>query len=60
MDPLTIGLIAAAIQSIAEIATQIAQGKMTDAEAQAILKGGSEHFNTAVATWKAAQPPAKS
>lgn len=56
MDPLTIGLIGAAIQSIGQIASQLAGGQITEAQAQEFLKQVAVHYNTSVAAWQAAAP----
>lgn len=57
MDPITMALIAAAIQTIGQIVSQIGQGTITDAQAQAYLKASADHFNVSAAAWQAAKQP---
>lgn len=54
MDPVTAALVAAAIQTISGIISQLSQGTITDAQAQAYLKASADHYNASVAAWKAA------
>lgn len=56
MDPITGALVAAAIQTISQIVSQLASGQITDEQAQAYLKASADHFNASVAAWKAAGP----
>ena len=54
MEPVTAALVAAAIQAIAEVVTQLSAGKITDAQAQEYLQASASHFNASKAAWDAA------
>lgn len=54
MSPAIAALIAAAIQSIAEITSQLINGKITEAQAQQYLQAASDHYNASRAAWDAA------
>lgn len=58
MSATVVALIGAAIQSIGQIASQVASGQITEAQAEEFLKQAADHYNTAVAGWQAAKPPA--
>lgn len=57
MSPAIVALIAAAIQSIGQVAAQLAAGKIDEAQAEQFLKAVSDHFNASVAAWNAAPGP---
>ena len=57
MSPALAALIAAAIQSIAQIASQLASGSIDEAQAESFLKAVSDHYNASVAAWQAAGTP---
>lgn len=57
MDPVTAALVAAAIQTISGIISQLSQGTITDEQAQAYLKASADHYNASVAAWNAAGKP---
>jgi hypothetical protein len=57
MDPLTLALLSTAIKAVADIADQLAKGKITDAQAQDYLKKAADHYNASVANWNATKAP---
>lgn len=54
MSPEIVALIAAAIQSVGQVASQLAGGSITEAQAEAYLKTVADHYNASVAAWAAA------
>lgn len=54
MDPVTMALIAAAIQTIGQVVSQLGQGTITDAQAQEYLKAAADHYNASTAGWNTA------
>lgn len=58
MSPEIIALLAAAIQSVGQIASQLASGSITEDQAKEFLLTVSQHYNASVAAWKNTPQPA--
>lgn len=57
MNAITAALVAAAIQAVAQIVEQLAQGKISDEQAQAYLTAAKQHYDASIAAWNAAPEP---